>query len=463
MTSSPYPEGVPVVLDADVRVLDGGRVLLGGDPGRLVRLRAPTPLHRLATGEPAGRALRALARTLVDGGLAHPRPVPTTAREVTVVVPVRDRADELGRCLAALGYAAPVVVVDDGSDDPAAVARVAARHGARVVRQANTGPAGARNTGLAATSTALVALVDSDCVVPPGWLDRLSGHLDDPTVAAVAPRVRSTARGTSLLSRYAAARGPLDLGAREARVRPGGRVPYVPTAALLVRRAALDGHRAFDPALRYGEDVDLVWRLHDAGWTVRYDPRTVVEHTEPERWGAWLRRRHAYGTSAAPLAARHRDGRLTPLVVSPWPTAAWLLLAAARPLPALLAAAVPAVRLHRVLRRTGLPARACVGTATRVTARAVLSTGAGLGGAGLVTSGPLLLGALGLRRSRRPALVALLAPPLLEHLARRPAVDPLRWSLLRLVDDLAYASGVWRGAWAARTTAPLRPRRSRPQ
>jgi len=53
--------------------------------------------------------------------------------------------------------------------------------------------------------------------------------------------------------------------------------------------------------LRYGEDVDLVWRLHDAGWQVRYDPRTCVEHAEPERWLPWLLRRHAYGTSAAPL------------------------------------------------------------------------------------------------------------------------------------------------------------------
>ena len=47
------------------------------------------------------------------------------------------------------------------------------------------------------------------------------------------------------------------------------KVSYVPTAALLVRRAALDsvtpgGGAVFDPALRYGEDVDLVWRLHDA-------------------------------------------------------------------------------------------------------------------------------------------------------------------------------------------------------
>ena len=48
----------------------------------------------------------------------------------------------------------------------------------------------------------------------------------------------------------------------------------MPTAALVVRRAVLED--GLDTALRYGEDVDLVWRLHDAGWRVRYDPAVVV-------------------------------------------------------------------------------------------------------------------------------------------------------------------------------------------
>lgn len=466
--AAPDAYALPVVLDDDVRRVDGGRVLLGGDPGRLVRLRDGAVLDRLAAGE--GGALAALARTLVDGGLAHPRPGPARVQDLTVVVPVRDRSEELARCLKALGGAVPVVVVDDGSLDPGAVARVAAAHGARVLHQAGSGPAGARNAGVAATTSRLLAFVDSDVVVPPGWLSGLVGHFADPRTAAVAPRVRAAGGGTGLLARYAAARGPLDLGAREARVRPGGRVPYVPSAALVVRREAViaaarrDG-AAFEASLRFGEDVDLVWRLHDAGWTVRYDPRTVVEHAEPERWATWLRRRHAYGTSAAPLAQLHpaaRPGRLTPLVLAPWPTAAWLLLAARRPLPALAAAAVPAVRLHRLLRRTGLPARTCAQVALAATGRGVLATAGGLGGAGTVSTAPAMVALLAVRRTRALGLVLLLVPPLLEHAARRPRLDPVRWTALRLVDDLAYASGVWRGCWTGRSAAALRPSRSRP-
>ena len=88
-------------------------------------------------------------------------------------------------------------------------------------------------------------------------------------VGAVAPRVRPVT-GPSAAGRYLAARAPVDLGPRKARVAPLTRLSYVPTAALLVRRDAVG--RGFDPALRYGEDVDLIWRMVDAGWRVAVRP-----------------------------------------------------------------------------------------------------------------------------------------------------------------------------------------------
>ena len=446
-----------------MRRLDHGRVLLGGDPGRLVRLRtagAAALDDLVAGGVPTGAAL-ALARSLVASGLAHPRPRAVPVAGVTVVVPVRDRVDALVRCLAGLGADVPILVVDDGSDDPAAVARSCRAAGVRLlVLPANAGPAAARNAGVAVLDTPYLAFLDSDCVPPPGWLSELMGHFADPAVAAVAPRV-GAAGGRSLLARYASARGPLDLGVREAAVRPGSRVPYVPTAALVVRRDALAGAAPFDATLRYGEDVDLVWRLHDQGWTVRYDPRTLVRHDEPDRWAPWLLRRHRYGTSAAPLAQRH-GGRLTPLVLRPWPALAWLLLLTGRTAAAAAAAAVPAGRLYGRLRRTALPVSVCAGTSMRATAQGVLATGRGVGGAGTVVTGPVLLALLACRRTRRTATFALLAPPLLEWVERRPALDPVRWTALRLLDDLAYASGVWAGCLRRRSLAPLQPRLTRP-
>ena len=113
-------------------------------------------------------------------------------------------------------------------------------------------------------------------------------------------------------------------------MRPGSPVPYVPTAALVVRRAALEELGGFDEALSVGEDVDFVWRLVAAGWTVRYEPRAVVRHPIRPGWSAWLKQRYRYGTSAAPLARRH-DEAVAPAVMSPWTAGAWALVAAGQP------------------------------------------------------------------------------------------------------------------------------------
>ena len=74
---------------------------------------------------------------------------------------------------------------------------------------------------------------------------------------------------------------------------------------MVARRDALGG--GFDEQLALAEDVDLVWRLHDAGWQVRYEPRTHVAHQDRVDPLAWYRRRVAYNESVAPLLRRHPD------------------------------------------------------------------------------------------------------------------------------------------------------------
>jgi hypothetical protein len=270
--------------------------------------------------------------------------------------------------------------------------------------------------------------------------------------------------GPGWAGRYTTAACCLDLGEAEARVVPGTRVAYVPTAALVVRRAALaqgEPGRVFDPALRWGEDVDLVWRLHAVGWRIRYDPAVRVSHHEPEGWPALRTRRFRYGSSAAPLALRH-PGRVPPLVLHPWPalTAAGLL--AGSPAVASLGFTGSVLAMHRTLHRAGIPARGVVPAmldGTRQTwlgmGRYACQYGMPVLAAALVAPG----GAAPARRWARRAAVAslLLGPPLTAWPARRGTLDPVRYVLGRLADDVAYGTGVWAGALRARSLAPVRP------
>ncbi|MBO0805751.1 MAG: mycofactocin biosynthesis glycosyltransferase MftF, partial [Nocardiopsaceae bacterium] len=249
------------------------------------------------------------------------------------MIPVRDRYAELGRCLSGLrGGGYRVVVVDDCSRDAAEIAAIAARYGAEVVRRGVNGGAGAaRNSGLAVASTPLVAFLDSDCVPRAGWLEGLLPHFADPAVGAVAPRIVPHEEGSSWLARYEGASSTLDMGARPSIVRPGSRVSYVPGAALVVRRSAAG--EGFAAGMSVGEDVDFVWRLGAAGWSVRYEPGAVMGHDHRVRLRAWFSRRADYGTSAAALEELH-PGAVRPLQASWWTVGAWAALLSGRPVTA---------------------------------------------------------------------------------------------------------------------------------
>ncbi len=455
------PEGVHLDLDPSVRRFRDGAVLTGGFPGRLVALspEGARALGRLTGDGRLSEADRRLGRRLVTAGMAHPRfPNHPGAGDVgpslTVIVPVRDRSALLDRCLASLGDAAPVVVVDDGSADPTAVATVCRRRGAHLVRRPESGgPGAARNDGLAVVDSELVALVDSDCTAPEGWLSALAPLFADPELGAVAPRVRPRRRKAtrSLLARFAEDRSPLDMGAAPGEVGPGRKIRYAPTAALVARRAALG--TGFDTDLRVGEDVDLVWRMCDTGWRVRLEPSVTVFHEEPATWRTWMGRRFHYGMSAGPLARRH-PGRLAPVELHAWPSAIVAAGLSRRPTMAGALLLASAASTFGAVRDHGIP----FGVALRWTASGAGWTLVGLGRALTTLAVPaVVFTAWRHRRQAAPAALLLLAPPLVEWWRRRPAVDPLRWSLACIVDDVSYGAGVWAGCVRSRCAGPLLP------
>jgi mycofactocin system glycosyltransferase len=485
---APLPAGFSIVFDPQTQFV-GTDVLFGGSPPRLLRLNpaGQRALDELRRGPVCSPAAGKLARRLTDTGLAHPRPPQEssagpedrasglTLRDVTVVIPARDRLAYLNRCLAALGQSYPVIVVDDGSRHAAEIAGLCRRHGATLIRRpASGGPGPARNDGLAQVTTPLVAFLDSDCETGPEWITSLADHFADPLVAAVAPRVRPLT-GTSPAGRYLEARAPIDMGPQEGRVLPLTRLSYVPTAALLVRRAALvaDDNRPiatgarplgagpFDASLRYGEDVDLVWRLAEAGWRVRYDPAASVSHSEPETWARLLARRFRYGCSAAPLAHRH-PGQVPPLILQAWPAAAVAALLARRPVAALAAYGAGTGQLVRLLRGWDVPPKGVL----RPMADSVLQTWLGAGRWTIQYALPVAAASLArpggrtarTRLGRRLAVASLLVgPPIAEWRRIRPSMRAAAFSLGYLADEVAYGAGVYRGATTQRLFSPLLP------
>jgi mycofactocin glycosyltransferase len=454
--AEPVPVGWRLELAAGVQVLRDGRLLLGGSPLRALTLssRGTALVSGWLSGRPVGKdqAERALARRLLDGGLVHPVPpsrAPEAVHEVTVVVPVYADPERLRACLAPLADGPSVIVVDDGSPHPDPIAAVAQQLGARYFRHAeNRGPSAARNTGLRHATTPLVAFLDADCVPPAGFPGRLLDHLADPAVGLVAPRVASSERGQGPIAAYERTRSALDMGPRPSLVRPYSTVWYVPSAAMLARREALgDG---FDEGLVLGEDVDLVWRLHDAGWQVRYDPAVVVAHEDRVRPMTWLRRRVAYNESVAPLLTRHPE-RVPVLFLSPVAALAWGAALGGLPAPLVVLAALRAMRLRRSL-GDRLPGAGI--WAARVAVETTANEARDLARA---LAGPWAPAAPVAGRRRLALLLA--AMIVRDWLADRPALDPFSYAALRLADESSRGVGIWLGCLRARDLRALLPRR----
>ena len=119
-----------------------------------------------------------------------PAPVVPATDDVplTVVIPVKDDARHLERCLAAIARQSrppeEVVVVDNASrDDSAAVAR---RAGARVVKEAAPGIPAAASAGYDAVRSGLIVRCDADSLPPADWLERVHDtFVRDPGLCAL--------------------------------------------------------------------------------------------------------------------------------------------------------------------------------------------------------------------------------------------------------------------------------------
>jgi len=270
---------------------------------------------------------------------------------VSVVIPNRDGAGVLERCLDALAAAegvGEVIVVDDGSSD-GSDEHAGARAGVLVLSSPGRGFSAAVNHGLAQARGDLVLLLNSDAFVRPDTIARL--------VEAVAGRPRLGLCAAGLVhedGRRSRSRDrALTLGRalREAASfqfpplgEHGGLEPaaFVPLACALVRSEAWREVRGLDERFRfYYEDQDLCWRLGRAGWEIAVLWEAEAVHvggassvaTDPSRW--FLQ----YHESRVRYL-RKRYPRLWPLYSAAWlvnalvHAAVWLARAAARRDPA---------------------------------------------------------------------------------------------------------------------------------
>lgn len=271
---------------------------------------------RAGFSPPGGRNARELNAVLdfldlmQDAGIVYWLP-PEEVFEpvVSIIVPVYNRAHDIGQCLdslLSLDYPESrreIIVVDDASLDQTAA--VVARYDVRlIVQPSNRGQSAARNAGVQAARGEVFAFIDSDCIADPRWLKDLMPYLHDPRLALVGGVVDAFFN-QSFLDRYEAVHSALNMGSKTATGRGKGSLFYVPTCNMLLRKAAFEGVSGLDENLKVGEDVDLCWRLMSMGYRLAYIPKGRVQHKHRNRFFTAFLRLFDYGTSEAVLSKKH--------------------------------------------------------------------------------------------------------------------------------------------------------------
>ena len=335
---------------------------------------------------------------------------------VSVVVPVLNGArwlpDVLGAIRAELGDRLhEILVIDDGSRDESVEAcRRIGDANLHVIDGPRRGAAAAVNTGLRLARFDVVAQVDQDVIVRPGWLDALIDALCDPRVAAAQgwyvtdPAAPALARVMSI-----------DLEQRYARI-DHGVTDHVCTGNVVWRLEALRQVGLLDETLGYGYDNDLSYRLIAAGYRLVIRRQAASVHRWRDGVAGYLTQQYGFGYGRIDLLTRHRN-RLRGDAVSP-----------------------PMMMAHPVLMAAALVLLLCAGLSWLL-ARPVLPWSLGAAALlGLLVAERAAAGIAAARRWRDPA--ALLFP------------------VVHLLRDLAWVAAMARWLMRRIAGAPLAPAHS---
>lgn len=234
---------------------------------------------------------------------ALPPPLPEYPK-VSVVVCAYNAERTMAACLASLeklnypNY--EVIVVNDGSSDRTREISEQFDY-VRLINQENKGLSAARNVGIEASTGEIVAFTDSDCVADPDWLTYLVG--------------------TFLRTGRSAVGGPNfpppedNLVPSAVAVSPGGPThvllsdevaEHIPGCNMAFKKKVLQEINGFDPVFRAaGDDVDLCWRLQNAGYQIGFSPAAVVWHFRRNTVRAYLNQQRGYGKAEAQLYFKH--------------------------------------------------------------------------------------------------------------------------------------------------------------
>ena len=223
-----------------------------------------------------------------------PGGVSITATTASIIIPTFNGASRIANCLDSLvkqtaGRDVEILVVDDGSTDNT-VNVINSYSSVRLIRQANAGPASARNHGALEAKGAILLFTDDDCVPMPDWLDAMLAPFEDSGVVGAKGVYRTHQK--SLAARFVQIE-------YEDKYRLMARLPsidFIDTYSAGFRRdrfLEMDGYDTSFP-VACAEDIELSYRMSARGWTMKFVPGAIVYHAHPNTFSSYLKKKYKF-------------------------------------------------------------------------------------------------------------------------------------------------------------------------
>ncbi|MBQ7635622.1 MAG: glycosyltransferase [Bacteroidaceae bacterium] len=228
----------------------------------------------------------------------------------SIIVPVYNRPDEVAELLESLTQQRvgdfEVVIVEDGSSVPcqAVCDRYADRLPLHYFCKENGGPGPARNYGAERAQGEWLIILDSDVVLPPGYLAAIGEEIDGEDCDAFGGPDRAHPSFTPVQKaiNYAMTSFFTTGGIR------GGKKKldkfYPRSFNMGIRAAAYKALGGFSP-MRFGEDIDLSTRIFKAGYRCRLFPEAWVWHKRRTDLRKFFKQVHNSGIARIHLTVRH--------------------------------------------------------------------------------------------------------------------------------------------------------------
>lgn len=235
------------------------------------------------------------------------------APAVSIVVPAYNAETTIDDCVRSLLRinhplgGAEIIVVDNNSIDstPHRLERYAPP--IRILEQRTRGSAAARNLGIVESRGKIVAFTDADCTVEPDWTVNLITPLTDPSVGASGGRILAR-EDANWIEKFG------EVLHDHRRALETYRRPHLIGMNFATRRAIFDEVGLFDIDLIRGQDADLGWRIHAAGYEIRYCHEARVRHLNEDTVLGLFRDGVDHGRAQALLRTKHFDQQ-RPLLV----------------------------------------------------------------------------------------------------------------------------------------------------